>query len=53
MTTKKTERIMYYNEKERRWMVETMELEEEITETSQTSDKEDDKTENYRALSYM
>jgi hypothetical protein len=32
MTIKKTERIMYYDEKERRWVVETMEMEEEVNE---------------------
>jgi len=46
MTTKKTERITFYDEKERRWMEETIELEEKTTETSQTSDTNDDKSEN-------
>jgi hypothetical protein len=45
MTTKKTERITFYDEKERRWIEETIELKENTMETSQVSDKNDDKSE--------
>jgi hypothetical protein len=45
MTTKKTERIMYYDEKERRWITETMELDDEEMNMSQSSDENNDKSE--------
>jgi hypothetical protein len=45
MTTKKTERIMYYDESERRWMVDTMELEEKNEDSSQTSEEDNKESE--------
>jgi hypothetical protein len=39
MTIKKKELIMYYDEKERRWVVETMELEEEVSDLHDQSDE--------------
>lgn len=43
MTTKKTERIVFYDEKERQWMEETVELEEKSTEMSESSHEDNDK----------
>jgi len=47
MATKKTERIMFYDEKLHRWMVDTMELEEEREEESQGSDERENKSEKH------
>jgi len=47
MTTKKTERIIFYDEKERRWMEETIELKEKPKETSEASHEEDNKSESH------